>query len=135
MKGLITADSKEELSQIVSNIKNNFFNNPNNNKGIEKAIVSIKKELLKTIQGEKEIDVFYLYSPLNKEKALAYIKLIPGLEDNEMIVLVGGEEEQNVFKKIKNFTGDKMSTRVAQTKKPIKETKLLNIYKNIVYGK
>jgi hypothetical protein len=135
MKGLITADSKEELNKIVDNIKNNFLANSNNNKGIEKAIVSMKKEPLKTIQGEKEIDVAYLYSPSNKEKALAYIKLIPGLESNEMIVLVGGDEEKNVFNKIKNFTGNKMSVRVAQTKKSIKETKLLKIYKDIVYGK
>jgi hypothetical protein len=135
MKGLITANSNEELNKIVDNIKNNFLTNSHSNKGVEKAIVSIKKELLKTIQGEKEIDVAYLYSPLNKEKALAYIKFIPGLENNEMVILVGGEEEQNVFKKIKNFTGDKMSMRVAQTKKSIKETKLLKIYKDIVYGK
>ena len=86
----------------------------------------IKKQNYK---NNKEIGYIKLYPVTTKIAAVQGRKTQPGVY---VTVVVGGENESTIFKRLQTQFGNKMTVSNVQK---LKETNLLNIYKSITDGR
>jgi hypothetical protein len=144
-KGIITFKDLDDAKKSLDNYKKTVIQNPTGNPGVEGATYKITDEsstfiedgekitksieIIRFYKGDKEVGYIKFYPATTKVAAVQGRKVQPGVY---VTVVVGGENESTIFKRLQTQFGDRMSVSNVQK---LKETNLLNIYKSITNGR
>ena len=139
-KGIISYNTPEELKNRLDLFKRGITSKEGSS-GVQGATVKIEFKPTRILNPEtKQIEdstvetATYYDSKTGKE--VGYLKFLPSTDsDSEYIVISGGPEESAIYSHVVSKFINHISARTAQTKKSIKETNLLNIYKSITNGR
>jgi hypothetical protein len=139
-KGIISYDTPEELKKRLELFKN-AITGKEGSSGVQSANVKIEFKPTRILNPEtKQIEdstvETAVYYDNKTGKEVGYLKFLPSTDsDSEYIIISGGPEESAIYSNAESKFTSHISGRTAQTKKPIKETSLLNIYKSITNGR